>query len=712
MKKIIYFITLLCINSVFYGQNQNQDTIKLNEVVITSNRLPVNLKNTTSAVTLVNEDILSQMPKTIGSDEALRLVPGVRIDNQHDGERVHISIRGQGILTERGLRGIGVLLDGLPLNDPSGFAPDLYDVDWETVEKIEVLRGPSSGLYGSSGSAGILNITTMNGGDKPFEGKVSQSLGSNGFYKSLIQFNGTKDSTDYRISFTREGGDGYRDHQAFWSNKLYEKLSFHPSAKLSITQIVSHTDYFHQNPEGLNIEQLSNPRQANPDARPFNEYQKTNRTTIGFTGNYQIGKKQNIQAYAFYRTWRYKETSNKCAEYRDYTDPGAGIQYNLTLKTGKLEHNFSLGSDYKRQKIDMYKLKSAPYPQRVESIDETNIETDTLLANQIINQQSVGLFGIYRFVLGNFEIFGNVRYDNIENQLINKMMWIDTAKTNMNFSNYSFRVGVSYNFLDAVTLFANFSQGFLPPSTEELAANPLGYSGFNTHLIPATSNCIEIGTRGYAGQKIFYDITAFSMTTENDFFRFKQSGRGNQEVFYGNAGNSQRYGVETFLSIDITKSINLQIAYTFSDFKYTSAHIDPVYTDTNYVLTTPPAPGQYLPNCPKHQLYAELFYKINKHFSIDLGTEYQSKWAIYTDAKAYNGELDPTIYQNWQEGFNLYNAKVSYYWKFKSLEGEFSLSARNFTGTNYMAFTEPDPDGNSYQPGPKQEFFGNLVIKF
>jgi len=71
-----------------------------------------------------------------------------------------------------------------------------------------------------------------------------------------------------------------------------------------------------------------------------------------------------------------------------------------------------------------------------------------------------------------------------------------------------------------------------------------------------------------------------------------------------------------------------------------------IYTDTNYVLTTPPQEGQYLPNSPKHQIYGELTYTINKYFRISIGTEYQSEWAIYTDADAYNGELDPMIYQN------------------------------------------------------------------
>jgi iron complex outermembrane receptor protein len=712
MKKILFIFALSCINILAYTQETEQDTIKLDAVVVSANRMPIVLKKTPGAISLVTPKTLTLMPKTIGAEEALRLVPGIRIDNQHNGERVHISIRGQGILTERGLRGIGVVLDGIPINDPSGFAPDLYDVDWETVEKIEVLRGPSAGLYGSSGAAGLLNITTKNGGNKTLGGAFSQSFGSNGFYKTLVQLNGTQNTTDYRVSYSREAGDGYRDHQAFWANKLYEKLCFQLNDKIKISQILSHTDYFHQNPEGLNLAQLDNPTQANPDACPFNEYQKTNRTTFGLTGVYDINKKQNIQTYAFYRTWKYKETSNKAAEYRNYTDPGAGLQYNLNLQTGNLKHHFSLGADFKWQNINMYKLKSAANSNRVESIDETNIETDTLLANQIINQQSAGVFAIYKLEFGKLNLIGNLRYDDIQNELTDKMMWIDTAKTNMDFSQTSFRLGASYNFYDAFTLFANYSQGFMPPSTEELAANPVGYSGFNTHLVPATSDCYEVGTRGYIGDKIYYDITAFAMNTENDVFRFKQSGRGYQEVFYGNAGNSERYGIETYFAIDILKSLNLQVAYTYSDFKYTSAEIDPVYTDTNYVLTTPPVDGQYLPNSPKHQLYAELRYKINKNFKFSLGTEYQSEWAIYTDAKAYNGELDPTIYQNWQDGFNLYNARIIYNWKYKTLSGEISLSARNFTGESYMAFTEPDPDGNSYQPGPKQEFFAGIKIKF
>ena len=716
MKNVLLFIgNLLLISNVIYGQDRQRDsvkTIKLEEVVVTANRLPILLKNNPGSISLVTSEVLSIMPKSAAVEEALRLTPGVRIDNQHDGERVHVSIRGQGILTERGIRGIGVILDGIPVNDPSGFAPDLYDVDWSTLNRIEVLRGPAAGLYGGGGAAGMLNITTNDGGSKPLGGEANQTLGSNGFTKSLVQFDGSKEDVNYRLSYSHSAGDGYRDHQAFWSNKLYEKINFHTSNKLSITQIISYISYFQQNPEGLNLEQFDNLRQANPDALPFNEYQKTNRITIGLHSVYKISEIQDIEASSFLRSWNYKETSNKSAEYRDITYPGASFQYNLHLGNGGIKSNISIGTDLKWQNSNIYKLQSESNPLRVESIDETNLETDSLLANQIISQGSFGVFALYKLEIKKFNLIGSVRYDAMTNELTNKMVELNVSETSKDFRKVSARIGASYSIYKLANVFANWSQGFMPPSTEELASNPTGYSGFNTHLIPATSTCSEVGIRGYYKEKFSYELTGFIMNTENDFFRFKQTGRGNQEVFYGNAGNSRRYGIETFFSFSPFKNLSVQAAYTFANYKYTSANIDPVYTDPAYVLTSPPASGQRLPNSPEHQLYSEVIYSIGKNIKLSMGTEYQSKWAIYTDAKAYNGELDPAIYQNWQKGFNLYNARISYQWNKLGLKGECSISARNIFGAEYMAFTEPDPDGNSYQPGPVREFFGNIKIRF
>jgi iron complex outermembrane recepter protein len=701
--------------SLLYGQRGISDSTKifrLGDVVVAANRIPVLLKNNPGSVSIVTPELLSLMPKSAGAEEALRLIPGVRIDNQHDGERVHVSIRGQGILTERGLRGIGVLIDGIPVNDPSGFAPDLYDIDWGTVNKVEVLRGPSASLYGGGGAAGVINIITNTGGSKPVGGELNQTIGSNGFSKSLIQADGTHDDIDYRVSYSRTKGDGYRDHQAFWGNKLYEKINFTLSKKFSLTQIISHTDYFQQNPEGLNIGQFDNLKQANPDANPFNEYQKTNRTTIGFHGKYKVNDLQDLEVTSYYRFWNYKETSNKNAEYRNITNPGTSIQYNLHLNSARIINDISIGSDLKWQNIGLYKMQSASDPLRKESIDETNLETDSLLANQIISQKSIGVFALYRMGIGKVNLTASFRYDGMNNDLTNKMLGLDSSKTSKKYKKVSSRVGVCYSISNAINVFADWSQGFMPPSTEELASNPVGYSGFNTHLVPATSNCSEIGIRGFYNNKLSYELTGFIMNTENDFFRFKQSGRGNQEVFYGNAGNSKRYGIETFISYQILRNLDLQIAYTYADYKYRSSVIDPVYTDPAYVLTTPPSAGQWLTNSPKHQLYSEVIYSLNKQFKFSVATEYQSKWAVYTDPKAYNNEMNPSVFQNWQEGFNLFHIRASFSLNIGKLKWECSIFVRNIASAKYMAFTEPDPDGNAYHPGPGREFFGNIRIKF
>ena len=126
--KFILFIALVISSLQLPAQEIIPDTISyrnLGEVIVSANRLSVPLKSNPGAVALVSAPVLGTMPRSIAVDEALRLVPGVRIDNQANGSRIHMSIRGQGILSERGLRGIKVIMDGIPVNDPSGFASDL-----------------------------------------------------------------------------------------------------------------------------------------------------------------------------------------------------------------------------------------------------------------------------------------------------------------------------------------------------------------------------------------------------------------------------------------------------------------------------------------------------------------------------------------------------------------------------------------------------------
>jgi iron complex outermembrane recepter protein len=700
LNKIALAAVALYMGQIGYSQDQKVEqtgakdtirTISLDQVTITTSKIPVKFIQSTSASSVALSRDFETMQRSIAADEALKFIPGVRIDNQANGSRLHMSIRGQGILSERGLRGIRVMIDGLPVNDPSGFAPDLYDVDWHTMERIEVLRGSSASVYGGSSSAGVLNIITKNGGNKPFGGEFYSSFGSNGFYKVLGQANGSNEHVDYRVSLSHFTGNGYRDHTGFWGDNFSEKLCWKPSDKLTLQQVILVTGYFNQNAEGLSIGQVEeNPLQANPDAIPFNEYQKTNRYTSGLTGHYEVNSNGDIDFYAFMRWSRYKETSNKAAQYRNFETPGGMLQYNLHLGNDRIKNTLSIGTDYQSQSIAEVKFKSLSDTLRVDKLDEKNLEDSVLLANQAIDQQSAGVYLIDQLQIGErLTVFGSLRYDYLGNKLNDKLNLQYNTSGSKNFDRVTGKAGVSYKVVEAFIIYGNYAQGFIPPATEELASNPDAFSGFNENLVPATSSSIEAGARGKAGNSFYYDVCGFILNTQDDFFRFKLTQtRGNQEVFYGNAGDSKRFGMESFVSWNPFSALSLQAAYTFSHFEYTSPDS---------------LKGIALPNSPQHQFACDAEYKVVRNLKAGITYEMQSAWNIYTDA--VHKDLE-------QDGFSLISARVSYEITLKGVNGELAFFAKNITNQDYIAFTEPDPDGNCYQPGSGREFFGQLNIRF
>ncbi len=107
-----------------------------------------------------------------------------------------------------------------------------------------------------------------------------------------------------------------------------------------------------------------------------------------------------------------------------------------------------------------------------------------------------------------------------------------------------------------------------------------------------------------------------------------------------------------------------------------------------------------MPNAPKHQGYLDLEYSWKNRVILGSALEFQSKW--FVDASNLT----------WPNGYALLHPRVAYRWKTDMFQGEISFSGRNILGKEYIAFTEPDPDGNSYQPAPTREMFVGLTVHF
>jgi iron complex outermembrane recepter protein len=681
-KSFAKFLFLILLTTIISAQERNtvtHDTLTYQnpfEINVTGTRVNTLVRNNSTATTIIGQDILHNMYRTIAVDEALKYVPGVRIDNQANGSRVHMSIRGQGILSEHGLRGIKVILDGVPLNDPTGFASDLYDIDWLTVEKIEVLRGPTASLYGGGSNAGVLNIITKSGSIKNSGVDISSSFGSNEFWKAFAQLNGAASNVDYRFSVSRTMGDGYRMHSGFQANNVYGKINWQPTEKLQLIQIVGWTYYYNENAEGLNIDQVNKDlRLPNDDAIPMNEFQETNRVFGGVVGNYKINDLQDLSFNAYLRSTNYKEPGSKYIWHRKLFTPGITLQYNLQHTLGSFTNRVSIGSDIEQQNIDEYTVQNM----------KSAIDGSTFTSNENIQQTGIGLYLIDRVDINQqWSFILSLRYDKIKNSLFDFLKNPVDLSDEANYENTTCRLGINYSPSSSINLYANWGQGFLPPATEELSSNPENPGGFNKSLVPATSQSEEIGIRGLISEKLYYDISIFYLTTKNDFDRYRILPQRPLETFYRNYGSSRRYGLESFITWSPTQSLFFKCTYTYSNFKYSEPSI---------------IKDNWLPNSPEHQLVLECEYKINEKISFSVSDEMQSKWYIYTDRDDI-----------WQDGFNIASIRGTYNMKMNGAECEIFMYVRNLFDNSYIAFTEPDPDGNSYQPGPKREIFGGIKI--
>jgi iron complex outermembrane recepter protein len=668
------------------------------EIIVTAARIRLPLRQVPAATTVVGKEQLEAMPRGVSIDEALKTVPGIRIDDQMDAERVHVSIRGQGILTEAGVRGIKVLLDGLSLNDPSGVAPDLYDVDWSNISRVEVLRGPSGALYGGGGSGGVINVTTDDGEAGTLHGGVATNFGSHNFNKTTATVGGTREHANYRFSVSRAGGDGYRVHTAFFARNVYEKVRWDPTSDVHLTQVTGWTDYRDQNAEGLNWAQVvQDPRQPNPDAETYDEYYRVKRFYSGITGQFGVSPHHDVTCAGYFRMTRYGVSVPANVAHRAYLTPGLSAQYNnhyaLDQSGGsEIVNHFSIGSDLQWQTIDEYKL-AHPEGTRAE---------DGLQSNQRVRQRGVGVFAMDRVELGKqLTLMLAGRYDDMRNKLTD--LWYSDSTDvsgNADFHKSTGRVGLAYTPLAKLNLYANWAQGFLPPSTEELSGNPDAFGGFNRHLTPATSQGEEIGVRGTLDDHVSYDVTGFHLQTDKDFDRYRIAER-ELETFYNNVGESKRYGAEAQLRIHPVRNVSAEVAYTYSHFKYSGG----------FSINGVPLDGKWLPNSPQHQLTVDLEGNPIKSVTLGVTCEVQTKWQV--NSENTDGGFDRggnPFYAPPVNGFTLWGARAVYSWQVAGLHGDVSIRGRNVFGRKYIAFSEPDPDGNSYQPGPRQEVFGGVSV--
>ena len=218
---------------------------------------------------LDGERLRSDGRAQLNLSESMALVPGVLVrDRQNQAQDLQLSIRGFGARSTFGVRGVRIYVDGILATLPDGQG-QLSHIDLGSAERIEVLRGPFSMLYGNS-SGGVVQVFTQQG-----EGGAvvtpSAAFGSDGFIRAGVQASGSQGALGYTLGVSEFSSNGYRAHSAANRSLGNARLDWDLQGGNKLTLVANQVRLRADDPLGLTRAQFdASPRSADPSALLFN----------------------------------------------------------------------------------------------------------------------------------------------------------------------------------------------------------------------------------------------------------------------------------------------------------------------------------------------------------------------------------------------------------------------------------------------------------
>lgn len=236
-QMFIVAASLLLSGSIF-AQDSREVTVQ--PVVVTATRIETPEEEVGKTVTVITAKQLqhTHAPSLV---EALRNIPGVQVRPQG----------GPGAMTSFKIRGLDseytqILINGLPMSDPSdpqGAAVEfMNDVLVENIERIEIVRGSSSTLYGSDSVGGTINIITKKGSSTTSEVFGSFEGGSFATYQEVVGAQGAYRMVNYALTGKRLDSDGLDEHDTYGETAVSARLGIDFSPTLSVTTQMKYSD--------------------------------------------------------------------------------------------------------------------------------------------------------------------------------------------------------------------------------------------------------------------------------------------------------------------------------------------------------------------------------------------------------------------------------------------------------------------------------------
>ncbi|SCY42426.1 iron complex outermembrane recepter protein [Nonlabens sp. Hel1_33_55] len=609
-------------------------------------------------------------------NEYLEGVPGLFVLSTNNySQDLRISIRGFGARSAFGIRGIKLVVDGIPETTPDGQG-QLDNLTLSIIEDLQVLRGPASLLYGNA-SGGVININTIRKVDSTFI-QAGTTIGNYNMNKFDILGGIKHKNGSTIISGSRTTTDGYRDQSAFETNQLNVRSNFNLDNSSSLNLQLNYTDSpIALDAGGLTIEEVNdNRRQARSANLTFDGREQVRQLKTGISYK-KLWKQIGLESYAFYSYRDFDnnlpfENGGQVELYRNYYGHGSYLTYEMN------ESNYS-------NKIQLGYALAFQADQR-QRFDNLNGERGESNFNQLESFNSYGFYLVDNLEISNWNIQGGLRYDINSLEADDRTTAANSSQQNLN--SWSGSLGLSYNLGNSTYIFSNVSTSFETPALTELSSNPNGGTGFNTDLDPQRAVNYEIGYRQNKA-RFNWNAALFYIRTSDDLVPFELAQFPNR-TFFRNAGSTNRYGLELSGNVLVSNSFTLNGSYTYSRFEY-----------DEYTLNDENFQGNLLPGIPEHLATLGITYQAENKLTV--------QWN-----NTYRGELfaDDANATNVKSAF-ISNINLGYPIKFDKLQLSVNGGINNLFDTSYFDNVRINAFGNRYyEPAPGINFYTGINLRF
>jgi iron complex outermembrane receptor protein len=669
-------------------------------VVVSASRVEHNSFDLPASIDVVDAARIREGQMRVNASEALVAVPGLVAQNrQNYAQDLQISSRGFGARSQFGVRGVRLISDGVPATMPDGQGqPSAFNLDM--AERIEVLRGPFSAIYGNH-SGGVIQLFTRDGKGPPSV-ELNVSGGSYGTWKADLNAQGSSNGIGYVLDGSRFATDGYRAHSAATRDQAFAKLTMAPTAggKLTVVANALRQDdtedplgvtwaTFQRDPRAGEIDPTDTATPKRTLAERYNTRKDVNHQQVGVAYDQRFGEdrlhvmayggnRQVTQYQAFSKAFQAPPTHSGGVVDFDRDFYGTDINWVSVRHLGDGKLTTTVGIDYGRSSDDRKGYENFIGNQFGVKGALRRDEQDVM--------SSLDPYLQAEWQAGPWVLTGGLRHTRMRVEVADRFLANGNDSGSVDYVHTTPVLGVLYKVSPVLNVYASAARGFETPTLNELFYSGVA-GGFNFGLRAASSTHVEAGLKAIAGADTRINAALFQVRTTDELVVDSSSGG---RTSYKNASKTLRQGAEVSLDTSFGAGFSARIALTALRAVYDQAF--------GSVLA-----GSRLPGVPNANMFAELAWKDSAdRFGAALETVASSR--VY--AEDANSEIPAPGYAVVNARFNAKQASGP--WRFKQFVRLNNLMDRKYIGSLIVG----DANKRYYEPAPGRNWMVGASVAY